>query len=240
LQTSSLRSASMRSLLLAALALFSAPAYAADLSSQYTVPSGGGQSTASATVILCPSSDGSVSAVACTFSGGGSGGNVNLFQVNGATISLGQTTAALSLPVTIASNQTTFPVTASQGAGASGSPWYTVTTSSGLAAVGIAPTSSTAIESGHVLKAGAGNLYWVGVTTAATAGLLMIFDSATVPADGAVVPKFCIQVPASGNGSFAPPVPAVFASGISVAFSTGTSCVTKAASVTAFFSAEVK
>jgi hypothetical protein len=231
----------MRKLLLGALLLAPFTAHAADLSSQYSVPlTTGGTSSASATVILCPSSDGSITATTCSFGSGGGGGNVNLYQVNGTTISLGQTTMAASLPVTIASNQSSVPATAAQGAGASGSPWYVVQEGSSLAAVGIAPVVSTVIESGHVLKASAGNLYSVSVTTAATAGLLMVFNSATVPADGAVTPTICVPVAASSTASLQFNIPDVYATGISAAFSTGTSCVTKAASATAFFRAQVK
>jgi hypothetical protein len=43
-------------------------------------------------------------------SGGGGGSNVNLIQVAGAAIALGQTVMANSLPVTIASNQSAIPV----------------------------------------------------------------------------------------------------------------------------------
>jgi hypothetical protein len=45
--------------------------------------------------------------------GGGGGGNVNLIQVGGAAIALGQTTESNSLPVTIASNQSAIPISAS-------------------------------------------------------------------------------------------------------------------------------
>jgi hypothetical protein len=111
-------------------------------------------------------------------------------------------------------------------------------------AAGIIPIKSSSIESGHVLKAMAGNLYAVYATTTAT-GILMVFNSTTVPGDGAVTPIECI--PCVLNGSiancslnFAPGPPEVYTTGISVAFSTGTSCVTKTASATAFFHAQVK
>lgn len=45
-----------------------------------------------------------------TSGGGSSGGNVNLTQVGGSNITLGQTTNSASLPVTIASNQSTLPI----------------------------------------------------------------------------------------------------------------------------------
>ncbi len=46
-------------------------------------------------------------------SGGGGTGNVNLTEVGGAAIALGQTTESASLPVTIASNQSAVPISAS-------------------------------------------------------------------------------------------------------------------------------
>lgn len=49
--------------------------------------------------------------VPTTGGGGGSTQNVNLTQVGGATVALGQAAAAASLPVVIASNQTSIPVT---------------------------------------------------------------------------------------------------------------------------------
>lgn len=65
-------------------------------------------------------------ALIVTGSGGGGASNVNLTQVGGSPILLGQNTMVNSLPVAIASNQTAIPVT--QGT----SPWVvsgTVTTS---------------------------------------------------------------------------------------------------------------
>lgn len=68
-------------------------------------------------------------------SGGGGASNVNLTEVGGSTIALGQTTESASLPVTIASDQSPIPVSG------------TVTATN--ASVGIngalAPTSSTQI-----------------------------------------------------------------------------------------------
>jgi hypothetical protein len=46
-------------------------------------------------------------------SGGGGSGNVNLIEVGGSPIALGQTTESASLPVVLASNQSTVPVSAS-------------------------------------------------------------------------------------------------------------------------------
>lgn len=107
---------------------------------------------------------------------------------------------------------------------------------------GIAPVVSTALEGSHVLKASAGNLYSAYVTTGATPGLLMIFNATTAPADGAVTPIHCLEAPANSTVglSFSGAPPESYATGITAVFSTGTSCVTKAVSATAFFHGSVQ
>lgn len=98
------------------------------------------------------------------------------------------------------------------------------------------PVVSAAAEGGHVLKASPGCLLAVYVTISSTAGYLMVFNSTTVPADGAVTPIECIQVAASTSIglNFAPQPPEWYSTGIAVAFST-TGCFTKTVSATAFF-----
>jgi hypothetical protein len=112
---------------------------------------------------------------------------------------------------------------------------------SASSAIGITPIVSTSAEGGHVLKASGGNLYAVYVTTGATGGYLMVFNSATVPADGAVTPLECVNVPANQTIgiSYGSGPPAVYSTGISAAFST-TGCFTKTASATAFFHGSVQ
>jgi len=108
-------------------------------------------------------------------------------------------------------------------------------------ACGISRVASTAVESGHVIKASAGNLYDLQVTTGAGAGNVMVFNSTTVPGDGAVTPVICAPVAANSMidiGAGGDP-PGYFTTGISVAFSTAAgsaACLTKTASSTAFFS----
>lgn len=111
---------------------------------------------------------------------------------------------------------------------------------SASSSVGTSYGVSTAVESGRVLKASAGNLYGLNVTSGASAGFVLVFNSTTVPADGAVTPVKCY--PLAANTGFdlnyrASPV--AFATGISVAFST-TGCFTKTASATAFISGDFK
>lgn len=106
--------------------------------------------------------------------------------------------------------------------------------------VAIVPSASAAVESGRVLKASAGNLYRLSTTTGASAGYLLVFNSTTVPADGAVTPLICRAIAATSTltVSFAD-IPARFSTGISVSFST-TGCFTKTASETAFFEGYVQ
>jgi hypothetical protein len=103
------------------------------------------------------------------------------------------------------------------------------------------PVVSTAAESGRVLKAAKGCIISGYVTTGAVAGYMMIFNSTTVPADGAVAPINCIYVPANTSIglNWAPQPPEWYSLGIAIAFST-TGCFTKTASATAFFHALVQ
>jgi hypothetical protein len=100
----------------------------------------------------------------------------------------------------------------------------------------ITPGSSSALEASHVLKASAGNLYSLYVLTTSVAGYLMTFNATSVPADGAVTPVECIQIPANGAAAIswdgAPPDN--YSTGIVAIFST-TGPFTKTASATAFF-----
>lgn len=102
------------------------------------------------------------------------------------------------------------------------------------------PQASTAVESGHVWKASAALVYSVRAVAGASAGFVMVFDSTTVPADGAVTPKLCFSVPATSTiaHSFAE-APLYLPTGFSIAFSL-TGCFTKTASATAFFSVDFR
>jgi len=96
----------------------------------------------------------------------------------------------------------------------------------------IAPVTSAAAESSHVIKASAGNLYRVAITTGASGGYLMVFDAATAPADGTVTPKICRAVGANASLDVIYDYPERYATGVTVVFST-TGCFTKTASATA-------
>ena len=60
-------------------------------------------------------------------------------------------------------------------------------------------TVSTAAEASHVLKASAGNLYSLAVTSGASAGYVMLFDATSAPANGAVTPAECYYMPATST-----------------------------------------
>lgn len=77
------------------------------------------------------------------------------------------------------------------------------------------------------------------MTTGAVAGNLLILDATSVPADGAVTPKYCYPWPATSGSSVSWPNGARFQTGIVAVFSSAASCFTKTASATAFFSAQV-
>lgn len=97
------------------------------------------------------------------------------------------------------------------------------------------PCNSTAIEGSHVCKGAPGVLDSAVITTGASAGFFMIFDSTTAPADGAVVPAKCYAVAATSTTGIGPGLRIAFYKGIVFVFSTGANCATKTASATAWF-----
>jgi hypothetical protein len=124
------------------------------------------------------------------------------------------------------------------GSNTIGGTYHTPTASSSFA---IAPGSSSALETSHVLKASAGNLYSLNVTTTTVNGFLMTFNATTVPADGAVSPVYCLPVPAGSafSISFSGAPPDAYTTGIVAVFST-TGPFTKTSSATAFFTWRVQ
>lgn len=108
------------------------------------------------------------------------------------------------------------------------------------AAAGIAAVVSSTLETGHVLKNAAGNLYGVEVVTTSVAGYLLVFNATAVPAAGAVTPVAACYAGAFGTCAlnFMPPL--VMSTGISVAFSASTTPFTKTDSATAFLSGQIK
>jgi hypothetical protein len=157
--------------------------------------------------------------------GSTAGGGTQVDSTHGLPVA--QTTAA-NLNATVVGTGT-FPVQSTQ------SP-------SSASTAGVAPAQSTSVETGHVIKNSAGNLYSFNVSADATLAAaqweVLIFNSATVPASGAVTPVKCYIVPAGGtsvSGAF--PTPLYLATGISIAVSTATTCFTKTDSAHGFISA---
>jgi hypothetical protein len=124
-------------------------------------------------------------------------------------------------------------------------PFPTTATPLATSASGVAPVVSSAVETSHVIKAGAGNLYSFNVsadsTLAAAQWEVLIFNATSAPAAGAVTPVKCYIVPAGGtsiSGAF--PTPLYLGTGISITVSTATTCFTQTDSAHAFISGDAK
>lgn len=113
----------------------------------------------------------------------------------------------------------------------------TVQTPSDQAGAALVPSATAAVAGSLILKASAGNLYGYNVVAGASAGYVMIFNSATVPADGAVTPLRCIPLAANAGIDRSFDIPRRFSTGITIVFST-TGPFTKTASATAFIAGE--
>lgn len=105
---------------------------------------------------------------------------------------------------------------------------------------GIAGVVSTAVETGHVIKASAGNLYGFSCTAGAAGGRCLVHNSTTVPSAGAVTPVDCVIVAANSTVGVRYDPPLVLGTGISISFSTATTCFTQTDSATAFISGQAK
>lgn len=173
----------------------------------------------------------------------------------GASTSALQTTGNTSLASILTALGSPFQAAGTLGAGSAiigkvGIDQTTPATTNGVALVpnsatagAIAPVPSTSAESSHVFKAGAGNVYSTAATNqSSTAGYYMLIDATTAPADGAVTPKACAPLPASGSASINyGDIPGGFTTGIVGVVSSGGNCFTKTTGViTAFLSGQVK
>jgi hypothetical protein len=161
--------------------------------------------------------------------------STNIDEIGGSALAFGQATMANSIPVVLASNESALPVTQSV------TPWQMALTPQSSATYGLTSVVSTAVETGHIIKASAGNLYGFEVTTGATAGEVLVHNSTTVPSAGAVTPIKCYQLPANNTlGVSWGPQPLNFSTGISISFSTASTCFTQTNSSTAFISADAQ
>lgn len=172
---------------------------------------------------------------------------INNAQVNGVTLSTGAGAVGTgSQRVAVGQDTTTI---AGSAPGTAASPSANVLSSVNVASAastaGVAPVQSSAVETGHVIKASAGNLYDFNVSADATLAAaqweVLIFNSTTVPASGAVTPVKCYIAPAgttSVSGAF--PTPMYLGTGISIAVSTAATCFTKTDSAHGFISANAQ
>lgn len=110
---------------------------------------------------------------------------------------------------------------------------YTVPDSSGLALLYTLYTS-TALEGTKVVSAVPAVLAAVVVTAQSGPGYLMVWNSTTVPADGAVTPALCFYLPYA-PGSFGFTTNFRGSAGVAIAFSTGATCYSKTASASVTF-----
>lgn len=95
---------------------------------------------------------------------------------------------------------------------------------------------SSVVESNHLIGSGTIAGYTVSATIGATAGNLMVFYGVTTaPSDGAVTPDQCVPIPINSLGGVNVTPNAAIATGAVAVFSSGTSCTTKTASATAWF-----
>lgn len=183
--------------------------------------------------------------------------DTNLKQVNGATVNVGvgaagtgtqrvttSTDSTIGTVTTVTSATVIQPTAANLNATVVGTGTFAVqatVTPSPSSTVAIAHGQSTATESGHAaICATACNLYSLTATNLSTTTvlMLMIFNSTTVPGDGAVTPDQCLPVspgPGATGVSSAGGPPTRYSTGLSVALSSGASCTTKTASVNGFF-----
>lgn len=117
---------------------------------------------------------------------------------------------------------------------------YAVEVPSASTNAGVAVNATSVAAGSLIVKASPGNLYGYNVTSAASAGYVMIFNSATVPADGTVTPARCIPLAANtGLEVDLRGQPTFFSAGIVIVFST-TGCFTKTISATAFIAGDAK
>lgn len=153
-----------------------------------------------------------------TFTPSGTG-DVNIKQVNGATVNVGV------------------------GAASTGTQRVAVSTDSTIGVSPATAASSSALAANQVVKGSAGTLYSFNVaadsTLSAAAWWVMIYNATSAPADGAVAPVKCYSVPSGGSaisGSFGAGG-VTFSTGIVIGVSTN-GCFTKAASTHAFISGD--
>lgn len=110
------------------------------------------------------------------------------------------------------------------------------TTPASVAGVAIVPVVSTALETGHVIKNSAGNLYGFNGAATTVAGFFLVHNTTAVPAAGSVTPirAYPVAIGQAIEVSFDPPIRC--GTGISISFTSATTPFTQTDSATAFIS----
>jgi hypothetical protein len=103
---------------------------------------------------------------------------------------------------------------------------------------GISVQTAT-VGSSLVLKAAPGELFSATISNPSAAGFLLIFNAATVPADGTVTPVECVPVASAGTVTISYSTPEFFNVGMAMALSS-TGCFTKTTAPTGFLHAQVQ
>jgi hypothetical protein len=171
--------------------------------------------------------------------------HLGLFRLNVTTYGSGTISATATLKITPVPATSAF-VVPSVGTVAA-TPIRAAEVGSSLAADGVTPVVAGSASSGIVVKSSAGNLYSVSATCTA-ACWLMVFNSVTVPADGATTAgvasgnlQECLPIGAGGTGGVdyrSGPAEA-FSVGIAAAISS-TPCATKTASAVALINGRAR
>lgn len=101
------------------------------------------------------------------------------------------------------------------------------------------PRAATAVASSFLLQAGNVYVPSINVTTGATAGYAMLFDTVTPPVNGAVAPLWCVPVAVTTGIAPTFPYPMRFKNGAMLVFSS-TGCFTLTLSATAFLGGAIQ
>jgi hypothetical protein len=135
-------------------------------------------------------------------------GNVNLNQVGGAAVALGQTTMSASIPVVLASNSSVVPTNQQATATGGATPFH-------LVSAGSANNTN--------VKASAGSLYGYSIsnTTASTTEFVKFFNKATAPAAGTDTPIWTVQIAGSATVTAYFSTPIACSAGLGLATVTG-------------------
>jgi hypothetical protein len=117
-----------------------------------------------------------------------------------------------------------------------GTPPWTVTP--GVQTSGIPLAGSGVLSSAFAIKASAGVLYGISISTTSTGGYLVLVNAAASPGAGAIVPVASCYVPAFGTCGLQYTPPASFSLGIQAVFTTAATPYTYTPSATAQFSSQ--